>query len=86
LCRLLMDGLVMERQLPHTDVVIVCSWQSVCWYPRGGDSLSVTARISSRRRRIPAAMAGLEVAAVKRTPIEVMTIPMTATALWAAEA
>ena len=64
LCRLLMDGLVMERRLPHTDVVIVCSWQSVLWYPRGGGSLSVSARISSRRRLIPSAVAALEVAAV----------------------
>jgi hypothetical protein len=31
-------------------------------------------------------MVALEVAAVKRTPIEVMTIPMMVTALWAAEA
>jgi hypothetical protein len=31
-------------------------------------------------------MVALEVAAVKRTPIEVLTIPMMATALWAAKA
>ena len=58
-----MDGLVMERRLLHTDVVIVCSWQSVLWYPRGGGSLSVSARISWRRRLIPSAVAALEVAA-----------------------
>ena len=59
-----MDGLVMERQLLQIDVVIVCSWQSILWYPRGSGSLSVSARISSRRRWIQSAVAALEVAAV----------------------
>jgi hypothetical protein len=40
------DGLVIERRQRHTDVVIVCSRQSIHWYPRGSGGLSVGARIS----------------------------------------
>jgi hypothetical protein len=38
--------LVIERRQRHRDVVIVCSRQSIHWYPRGSGGLSAGARIS----------------------------------------
>lgn len=50
-CGLLVDGMVMERRLRYTNVVIVCWLLLVIGLlvPRGVDGLSASARISARR-------------------------------------